>query len=1813
MIEVESGFCTSTTTTTSMDQEIEQVLQAIAIASDPSQQSLHQQAINYLNTIQQNASGTWRLALALFVDLTSEGSRKYPSQARFFALRVLDDFFDNRFEAFDPESFHIVQQALLSYIHSEYVYGSAETSATYLRNKFSHTLTLFFLCTYVDQWQSFFADLFSLIRPPSETSFNRHVSLLFFHLIVEISGEVADQMIKAARSHNPARLSRDGRVRDAVRERDAVRINEAVLTIVTEATEKLVLLRKHGSDSPPIRQLEEAEEVVDWGIRTFGSYVGWIDISLTVTPSTVPLLFSLLADPSLPIRLATSAAILKILTKGLKEPGDKLQLIKVLSLGQVIDALETKTRAQQRERGDNTDEGEESYRESLGKLLNALGLELIKLEECPADDVRAEANGFLQQILPVIVRFMSDEYDDTCSTVFLLLSTILSGYKRARKSSSGPIEPEKRNFLVSLLQVILEKLKWDKDADTTDMDDDENVEFEDLRKELRVFMDSVLAIDQDLVTEAVRTLSLTTTEAYKNGVEMEWNQAELGVYLVYIFGEINKSGGKGRAAFCLAPAMSKDVPKDLRRTMDYSEYPLTTHGELLFALVQSGMSAHPNETVALQFFETVSRYSDFFKECRNDVPLEFVPNIAQSIRDLLPIEVQLPNPEEIETDMLTDAVKSSSFDAQLYLFETLGILISLMYKSPVDQKALLLSFVKPLMDELSEALQASASLNLKELAAGGDVIDITPVVRLHHLIMALGNTAKGFPDYPLTVPANYILPPVDVFAEIAQAILVCLENTNVIKFIRDATRFAFARILATAGPNVTHFIPPLMGNLLVHFEPTELVDFMNFIGLLIFKLQAQLQDDMFDVLDELVSPLTSHISTTLSQPISGSDEQIAHWDTKKAYLALSTSVISARLQGVFISTRNKSSFDSLMETMRILAQDATDPANQKAAFNFLSRCVTVWARQPNPNPPPATNGNGNHNPLNDMSIPGFERYIYEALIPTAFGVPSLPDLNPKDGQVTVVLHEIANFLQAVMKTRGSEAENYLLNVYLPSQNWPQEAAMDMTTKIRDLDSKAFRKYFTDFVRSSSDSTAALVPVDSEWQTIFHDSNQVVLYNPTSHALSIKPRPPCPYCKQPLPLGFDSPWHSEHEHSYEDNSTRASNYFHLLAIANETNSSPSTRTSSPRVEPIVVEDEEVQEENLKDRGGTVFPTGTLAEGYFKAFFKEECKLGMGANGSVFLCQHMLDGNALGYFAVKKIAVGESHAYLLNILRECVNVVPSSELKLIILHSVLMQWADGGRKVLNSRFSLDDYIDVRLGREPRHGQFFPNPYQSENINPLDPAPPHIGPSSLSTPPSTSPSLTKATTSLDGDAQDTDLHPRSARIRAFRAFQRASPQEKERIRNEQQFRESQTAGSSNQPTTWMPVHLLSAEEVNSLFKDIVEGLGFLHDRSILHLDLKPGNVLLTWDDGRGKMIPRAMLSDFGTSRDMLVSSLNRSGNTGTLEYSSPECLPAPPTGHLRQIDSKADMWSLGMVLHRMLFFRLPWRYAMDAEGIDSDTPLGTGVTFGNGKPKIRRPPPRDEAEKMGRLEEEVLSYPGFRSDPKLVKAFQGRKLPQAILILLENLLNPIPSKRPTCEQVKGAVRDGKFNPLPENYRDYGSSLTRNVFRQPPSNETTATSLRVNGSNQVTSSSLVKPSVPLQSSPLPHAPQSSSAEKDYLLQEAVHDHDGNYHTFQSESDGEERITSIESDDNSREDLTFHDAQEPDSSNEELRRSDATGNLGGQSTRKLLLALPAPAPQTPGMPTHMSHLFPRTKAEVVQQVGRRSGDYGYSSLTCTD
>lgn len=59
-------------------------------------------------------------------------------------------------------------------------------------------------------------------------------------------------------------------------------------------------------------------------------------------------------------------------------------------------------------------------------------------------------------------------------------------------------------------------------------------------------MDSILTIDEQLVTEAVRSIALSTLSAYEtaraSGTSIPWQDAELAVYLVYLYGELRPKG-----------------------------------------------------------------------------------------------------------------------------------------------------------------------------------------------------------------------------------------------------------------------------------------------------------------------------------------------------------------------------------------------------------------------------------------------------------------------------------------------------------------------------------------------------------------------------------------------------------------------------------------------------------------------------------------------------------------------------------------------------------------------------------------------------------------------------------------------------------------------------------------------------------------------------------------------------------------------------------------------------------------------------------------------------------------------------------------------------------------------------------------------------------------------------------------------------------------------------------------------------------------------------------------------------------------------
>ncbi|CAM5092932.1 unnamed protein product [Natator depressus] len=104
-------------------------------------------------------------------------------------------------------------------------------------------------------------------------------------------------------------------------------------------------------------------------------------------------------------------------------------------------------------------------------------------------------------------------------------------------------------------------------------------------------------------------------------------------------------------------------------------------------------------------------------------------------------------------------------------------------------------------------------------------------------------------------------------------------------------------------------------------------------------------------------------------------------------------------------------------------------------------------------------------------------------------------------------------------------------------------------------------------------------------------------------------------------------------------------------------------------------------------------------------------------------------------------------------------------------------------------------------------------------------------------------------------------------------------------------------------------SEDDVAGYVLQLLQGLQYLHGRRVLHLDLKPDNVLVAHGNA-------VKIVDFGSAQSYDPRGLRRLGRrVGTLECMSPEMVKGDPVG------SAADIWGVGVLTFIMLSGRSPF----------------------------------------------------------------------------------------------------------------------------------------------------------------------------------------------------------------------------------------------------------------------------------------------------
>lgn len=117
------------------------------------------------------------------------------------------------------------------------------------------------------------------------------------------------------------------------------------------------------------------------------------------------------------------------------------------------------------------------------------------------------------------------------------------------------------------------------------------------------------------------------------------------------------------------------------------------------------------------------------------------------------------------------------------------------------------------------------------------------------------------------------------------------------------------------------------------------------------------------------------------------------------------------------------------------------------------------------------------------------------------------------------------------------------------------------------------------------------------------------------------------------------------------------------------------------------------------------------------------------------------------------------------------------------------------------------------------------------------------------------------------------------------------------------------------------LDAERMRMIAADIASGLAAIHAADIVHLDLKPGNVLLRGADAGGA----ALIADLGVSQlTRGPTGVAEHPRFGTPQYTAPEIVTGGAVG------SEADVYALGLLMIEML--RGQPVFPVDADAIET-----------------------------------------------------------------------------------------------------------------------------------------------------------------------------------------------------------------------------------------------------------------------------------------
>ncbi|EJP70037.1 Exportin-T [Beauveria bassiana] len=1021
-----------------MEAQIERV---VDILSNPrSDQSLQGQALEYLGQVRSDPQA-WQACTNLYVRTSPRAS----DLARMTCLEIINYAVYNH--GLDTDSLSYLKQTLLEYTRQTYGPDTQnEPDQPHIQNKLTQTLTYLFVFLYQNGWQSFLEDFLALTGIGNGVN-NVRGTLFYLRILSSIHDEIADMLL--SRQSNESK--RNTELKDQLRAQDMHRVADSW---------KQLLARYSDNDA-----------VVEMVLRVIGKWASWMDISLIISQDMLSLILPVVgrhqnegrADKVRDVAIET---LTEICGKKMRS-ADKMEMISFLSLQSIVSQLVAMPLLSEY-RG--TSQYDTDLAEVVAKLVNSVVSDIIRALDDPqiSDDTRSRAKQHLNDFLPLLLRFFTDEYDEVCSTVIPALTDLLTFLRKL-----GHLPEEYNSMLAPILDAIIRKMRYDETSSWGNEDEQtDEAEFQELRKKLQNLQKTIAAINQPLYMDMLSNLVATTFQTLnQRGSDMDWRDLDLALHEMYLFGEL---------------ALPNHGPGTKNQPSSEASERLVV---MVTKMVESGIASFSHPAILLQYMEICVRYSAVFDTNTQYIPQVLenfvrlvhhehvrlktrswylfhrfikqlrgrVGNVAetviQSIGDLLPIKAEVPG-EDADDDMSSDESDHSAdalFTSQLYLFEAIGC-ISSTSSTPVEKQAL---YVRSVMEPLFQDME----VHLPRAKSG----DAQANLQIHHIVMALGTLAHGFSDWTPGSTSKEHTPPDKVvaaeFSRAAEAILIALSQLNSSCEIRTACRSAFSKLLGVLGAAVLPQLPQWIDGLLSQSSSKdEMAMFLRLLDQVVFGFKAEI----YDVLNALLTPLLQRIFAGLTEPIHGTDDEIQLAELRREYLSFIQIILNNGLEGVLISEANQGYFESLISSVIELGKILEGNLGpSRHAFTILLRISSIWG-----GPDVATISQNPTAPIGSASpvIPGFDQFMIDRFHNACWEVLRNPNFRPgQDAQTKQILVEIASLEQLIYtKTGDAFIQNLQNGVFASLGINGDEFLRSLTTS---TDKKQFPSYLQGLLKS----------------------------------------------------------------------------------------------------------------------------------------------------------------------------------------------------------------------------------------------------------------------------------------------------------------------------------------------------------------------------------------------------------------------------------------------------------------------------------------------------------------------------------------------------------------------------------------------------------------------------------------------------------------------------------------------------------------------------------------------------------------------------